>query len=481
MVPHGSRWRIAASLAVGLACIAPVVAEEDKRKTSAPLRPVVEVEEDVYLFEPADNGADPMWCWGSTCLARAGGELFASGLETLKAYRPLNNVRWLLFRRGTEGWEQVAADEKGRTREPCPIAGFPDGQLFLSANPTLLTDPKAEGGGPARPEILRFRARDPKAGYETLVPEWEGEPGFNAHSYRTFAADGPGREIILFQNIGYDYAEWSFRGRDGRWAARGRLVWPPKEETVEMAPYHEKSDRLTYPNVVLKDRAVHFCGAAAYNTWARVNTPDKAGRKWGNRWRRLYYTSTPDIVSGQWGEWLLLANTQETGGWLFPGDLWVGPDGTAHVLWYEGPIGKALRDQFFPDIKRTWAWQYARIRDGKVIYRGTLLRGGEGISADTAGEVGGARFQVTPDYRLFVVCFLVRTDESGQRVPANRVLEILPDGSPGESVVLPLQHPLRAFFTATPRGGSPPSTTLDLLGYRHGTQNKISYARVRLW
>ncbi len=88
---------------------------------------------------------------------------------------------------------------------------------------------------------------------------------------------------------------------------------------------------------------------------------------------------------------------------------------------------------------------------------------------------------MTPDYRLFVVCFLVRTDESGQRVPANRVLEILPDGSPGESVVLPLQHPLRAFFTATPRGGSPPSTTLDLLGYRHGTQNKISYARVRLW
>ncbi len=88
---------------------------------------------------------------------------------------------------------------------------------------------------------------------------------------------------------------------------------------------------------------------------------------------------------------------------------------------------------------------------------------------------------MTPDNRLFVIYFLVTTDESGKRVPSNRVMEILPDGSPGESVVLPLQHPLRGFFTATHRGGSPPSTTVDLLGYRYGTQNQISYARVRLW
>lgn len=481
MAPRARRMHIAVALSAGLACGSGVTAEEGKMKTPATLRPVVEVEEEVYRFEPANNGADPMWCWGSTCLARAGGDLFASGLETLKEFKPLHNVRWLLFRRGAEGWERLQADEKGRTREPCPIAGFPDGQLFLSANPTLVTDPKAEGGGPARPEVLRFRAVDPRAPYETLLPEWEGQPAFSDHTYRTFAADGPGRELILFQNVGYDWAEWSFRDRDGRWAARGRLAWPPKEETVEMAPYHEKSDRLNYPNVVLKDRAVHFCGGAAYNTWSRVSTPDKAGRKWGNRWRRLYYTWTPDILTGKWGEWLLLANTQETGGWLFPGDLWVGPEGTAHVLWYEGPIHKGLRDEFFPDLKRTWAWQYARIREGKVTYRGTLLRGGEGLSGDTPGEIGGARFQVTPDNRLFLVYFVVSSDADGKRVPANRVLEIVPDGSAGESVVVPLQHPLRGFFTATPRGGSPPSTTLDLLGYRYGPGNAISYARVRLW
>ena len=34
---------------------------------AAPLQPVVELEEEVYTYEPANNGAGPMWCSGSTC------------------------------------------------------------------------------------------------------------------------------------------------------------------------------------------------------------------------------------------------------------------------------------------------------------------------------------------------------------------------------------------------------------------------------
>ncbi len=45
----------------------------------ARLRPVVEAEEEVYRYEPADNGAGPLWCHGSTCLVRIGDHLFASG------------------------------------------------------------------------------------------------------------------------------------------------------------------------------------------------------------------------------------------------------------------------------------------------------------------------------------------------------------------------------------------------------------------
>ncbi|MFH1718254.1 MAG: lactonase family protein, partial [Planctomycetota bacterium] len=106
------------------------------RKESRGLRPVVEAEEQVYQYEPADNGAGPMWCHGSTCLVRIGEDVFASGIETLKSFKPLNNCRWMLFHRGdssvgspADGWRQVQVDPAGRTREPCPVAGFPDGRL----------------------------------------------------------------------------------------------------------------------------------------------------------------------------------------------------------------------------------------------------------------------------------------------------------------------------------------------------------------
>ena len=47
-----------------------------------PLLPIVEVEEGVYTYEPADNGAGPLWCYGATCLVRVGDEVFASGEAT---------------------------------------------------------------------------------------------------------------------------------------------------------------------------------------------------------------------------------------------------------------------------------------------------------------------------------------------------------------------------------------------------------------
>jgi len=80
---------------------ASAAATQPLKESSSPskLVPVVELEEDVYRYEPADNGAGPMWCSGSTCLVRIGDDVFASGLETLKDGKPLNNCRWTLFQR----------------------------------------------------------------------------------------------------------------------------------------------------------------------------------------------------------------------------------------------------------------------------------------------------------------------------------------------------------------------------------------------
>jgi hypothetical protein len=93
-----------------------------EQNVPAPAQPMVEIEEDVYHFEPSDNGSGPLWCHGSTCLVRVGNDCFASGVETLPGVKPLNNCRWLLLRRGPDGWKQIQADVVGRTREPSPRA-----------------------------------------------------------------------------------------------------------------------------------------------------------------------------------------------------------------------------------------------------------------------------------------------------------------------------------------------------------------------
>lgn len=438
------------------------------------LQPVVEIEEDVYSFQSANNGAGPLWCNGSTCLVRIGDHVFASGLETIEGAKPLNNCRWLLFERTNNGWQRRPADGTGRTREPCPLVGLPAGQLFLSANPTLAAlDSYA---GPARPEVLRFAVQDPQTPGERLLPVWAGEPAFSEHSYRSFAADGPGGELILFQNIGYTHTEWTFRDRAGQWAAQGKLVWPSGSDYPKPEPI-----RVCYPDVALKGRAVHFCGVSdiiePYPEW-RAYKKQLTGQDWDYDFRRLFYTWTPDIARDKFGDWLELASRDKTCGWISPGDLWVAPDGAAHIVWTERALDERLRQKFFPDAKQSHALNYAIVRDGRVTVRRTLLLAEEGKTAEIPSA---PRFQVTPDNRLFVVFFVQGRDAGGKSVSENRLMEVLPEGETSAAVRVPFKQPFTAYFTATMRGGSLPATTLELLGHRAGGPQTISYARVRLW
>ncbi|HAV63198.1 MAG TPA: hypothetical protein DCY13_12640 [Verrucomicrobiales bacterium] len=440
---------------------------------AAPVRPAVEVEEEVYTYANANNGAGPMWCSGSTTLVRVGDELFATGLETVADAQPLNNCRWVLFRRGTAGWERVHVDD-GRTREPSPLAVFQDGRVFVSANPTLGTEPEPNGG-PARPDVLQFAAGDPLKKPLALVPVWQGSPPFAEHSYRSFAADGGAGELMLFQNIGYTHAEWTFRDRDGSWSAQGRLTWPWGGEYDKPGPI-----RICYPNVALRDRAVHFFGVSdilePYQEW-RDFKRELTGRQWDYDFRRLFYTWTPDITREAFGGWVEIASRDKTGGWLSPGDLWLAPDGNVHLLWSERAIDERLRPKFFPEARQSHALNYAVVRRGGIVRRRTLVESTE----DRPGLVGSAgRFHVTPDHRLFVVCHVAGADADGERVAENRIMEILPDGSTGAAARLPLKRPFTSYFTATVRGGSPPSWTLEMLGQQSGAANTISYARVRL-
>jgi len=442
--------------------------------SAATLRPTVEIEEDIYHYESANNGAGPMWCHGSTCLVRLGDDLFASGLETLPHAKPLNNCRWMLFQRGGHGWRKVCVDPSGRTREPSPVVVFSDGRLFLSANPTLNTDPNAYAG-PARPELLQFTAEDSSKPVHTLLPVWSGEPKFTEHSYRSFAADGQNNELILFQNVGYTHAEWAFLDRTGRWNAHGQLAWPYGADYSKPQPI-----RVCYPNVMLKNHEVHFCGVSDIiepNERWRAFKKQLTGQEWDYDFRRLFYTWSPDITMGRFEPWVEIASREATCGWISPGDLWVAPDGRVHILWTERAIDERLREKFFPDARQSHSLKYAVVRSGKVLSRRTLLVAEEGKSNERPGR---GRFHIAPDNRLYVLFYVSGSDADGQSISENRLLEILPDGTAGESVRVPLEKPFTDFMTATVRAGSAPSQALELLGTRQGSGGTISFARIKV-
>ena len=325
-------------------------------------------------------------------------------------------------------------------------------------------------------QILQFAAANAAAPPTTLLPVWDGAPPFCEHSYRSFAADGPGGELVLFQNIGYTHAEWAFRDREGRWAAKGRLVWPFGADYAKPQPI-----RVCYPTVALVKRAVHFCGVSDIvepNEAWRAAKKQLTGRDWDYDFQRLFYTWTPDITTEKFRDWVEVASREKTCGWLMPCDLWVAPDGAVHLLWTERAIDERLRPKFFPDAKQSYALNYAVVRDGKVVLRRTFVEATETGSHEVASA---ARFHATPDGRLFVFCYVSGQDPAGKPVSENRLMEVQADGAAGPPTRVPLRQPFASFFTATPRAGSAPSPLLDVLGERVGSAGKIAYARIRLW
>ncbi|MYM82956.1 hypothetical protein GTP44_13435 [Duganella sp. FT50W] len=440
--------------------------------------PVVEVEEEIYAYVPANNGATPMWDSGSSNLVRIGEQVFASGLDTLPGMAPPNNTQCRLWRRSSLGWRADPPDPSGRTREPCPLVAFPDRrQIMLSANPVRDDTPGAPAGA-TNPVIRQYTARGKMRNPTAIQPRWQARdpaPVFSAISYRSFAGDGMNNEMILFQNIEYDHAEWAFRDKQGHWNAQGRLSWPLDAERSGNPPI-----RLCYPNVALDKRSVHFVGTddvVEPNPGWRLAKRDLTGNTWDYVTRRLYYAWTSDITQQPFSAWLELANRDRTAGRVIPGDLWLAPDGSAHIAWEETAIDMRLRDKFFPDEKQRYELNYAVVRDGKLVSKTTLLATDEGKQGPVPHL---PRFQHTQQGRLFVFFYVNGTDPSGKGLRENRLIEILPDGTAGPMLHVPLKHPLNNYMTATERAGSAPSDTLDVIGTEPSNAPTIRYARIRL-
>lgn len=446
-----------------------------------PIPPLVEAEEAVYSYTYVGNEAPPLWCYGSTCLVRVKDDVFVSGYKGLEAYQPYNNVTWLLFKREKGAWVFQQTDDVNRTREPCPLAGFPDGRLFLSVNPTLALP--SERHGPAVPQILKFSTTAPQAPYQVLKPEWEGDPDFSQHSYRGLAADADRRELIVMNIQEHECYHWSLMDSDEHWVAQGVLPFPWGADYEEPQPI-----RLCYPEIVLSNRAVHFLGVSdiiePVRAWREARF-EVTQRSWDYDFRRLFYTYTLDITSAPFADWVEVASREKTSGHIRNLDLWLAPNGDVHVLWYEHTTDPRIRDRFFPEEKLIASLERCVIRDGEVVVRDTLCRGGEGISSTI--PVWG-RFHITQDGRMFVFYSVGEMDRSHPLSAVqthgteNWLTEIdMQEGGHSEPNQVALEYPLRqSFMTATPRAGSPPSNTLELLGESPLQEKTIRYARIRI-
>lgn len=455
-------------------------ATPERPKPSAPVATAlaitsIEAELTVYPFGNPENGAGPMWCYGSTCIVRRGGDVFVSGLEILPDQKPLTNVRWTLFRLTDKGVELVQADPTERQREPCPLGLFADGRLLLSSNPSV-AGPEVYKG-PARPEVLVFDTGKPAEPPRALLPVWKEVPPFTEHSYRAFCVDAAQGEALCLQNVWYDRAYWSFLDRTGAWSKCGILRMPWGAEFEKPVPV-----RVCYQNMALRDRAAHLLGVSdiiePIREWREYKLVLHDGNVWDYDFRRLYYCHTPDIAREDWSPWVLVADCDKTCGLIRNLDLWLDGQGRAHILWREQNVwDKRVRNKFFPDVPQTFALMYGIVDRGQVVLKTRLAFGGE--RQDSQEMPGYGRFQATPDGRLFVFYYVGGVDANKAPVSENRLVELNADGTAGTPVRVGLEHPFTDFMTAGERGGSAPSNTLDILGLAKDKPG-ISYARIKL-
>ncbi|MFC2076143.1 hypothetical protein ACFLT7_03575 [candidate division KSB1 bacterium] len=429
------------------------------------LNPTVEVEETVRDYLPPDNGSSPLWCYGSTVIVRLGEKVFLSIPETGADIPPLCNTRWQLNVRDNNGWRVAQYAQNYRQREPCPLAGFSDGRLFLSVNPSLT--PPGTKYLECDPHLLRFSADNPEAAPGEVRPVWTEQGGagyFTDHSYRGLGVDGPSGEILLL-NIHARQSDqfWSYRDSDGAWTANGRITFPV---------------RSCYPQVALKNGAGHIMAIGdiiePVKEWREYKYAELK-RDWDYVFRSLAYVWTPDITRTGFSKPLEIDNVDSTAGHITNLDLWIDSDGAAHVLYLKRSIQyDFLRDKFFPGQPMTTSLEYCVVDKGEVIRRKTLAVGDE----DKSGELPGyGRFHTTATGKFYAIYYCGGEDENGVEISENRILRILPETKNARPVTLDIKDPFRRFFTATERGGSAPSDILDIYGIC-SERTVLRYARV---
>ena len=427
------------------------------------IRCTVEAEEVVTRYAPADNGAGPLWCYGSTVIARQGGDVYLSIIETGEGVPPLCNTRWQLWHRSPDGWRIEQSEKQYRQREPCPIGLFQDGPIFLSVNPS--TEPTGTKYGPCKPQELEFNRENPSGEPKVHAPAWADGTYFTDHSYRGFAADGARGELLLL-NIHAKTSDQfvSYRDRQGQWHARGKITFPI---------------RACYPQVALRDGAAHVMAIGdivePVAEWRKLKF-EKTKREWDYVFRRLFYTYSDDISRADFIAPIEIDTVESTAGHIQNLDLYIDGTGAAHLLYLKRPHQyDFIRDKYFPGQAMTAQLEYVAVAKGSIMSRKTLAQ----TPAGPRGfEPSFGRFHISRAGDLYVIAAGTGA-EAGQRRFGNYIARVPAAKDEPKFERIELKDPFGTFFTNTPRGGSAPSDVIDLFGTADDNPN-LRYARIRI-
>ena len=444
-------------------CCFSVISSADEADKGQSVHCMVEVEEVVTRYTPANNGAGPMWCYGSTVIARQGGNVFLSVIETGEDVPLLCNTRWQLWHRSEDGWMLAQTEKEFRQREPCPIGVFQGGPVFLSVNPS--TEPAGTKYGPCKPLVLEFDPADPAVPAKIHQPAWADGTYFTDHSYRGFAADGTNGELLLL-NINAKTSEQfvSLRDSSGTWHPKGTITFPI---------------RSCYPQVALHDGSAHVMAIGdivePVAEWRKLKY-EKLKRDWDYVFRRLFYTYTDDIRSTGFCAPIDIDTVEKTCGHIRNLDMYIDETGAAHLLYTKQPHQyEFIRDKYFPGEKMTAYMEHVVVKDGKVISQQTLA---ERPCGPTGFEPSFGRFHISSTGELYVIAAGTSV-EKGKRSSGN-FLALIPAGKNKPNFQqIELKHPFGNFFTNTPRGGTKPSDIIDIFGIADDGPN-LRYARIRI-
>jgi hypothetical protein len=404
-----------------------------------------------------------LWCYGSTVIARQGGDVFLSIIETGEGVPPLCNTRWQLWHRGSDGWSIGQSEKDYRQREPCPIAVFQQGPVFLSVNPS--TEPVGTKYGPCNPQVLEFSPGNLSGEAAIHTPAWTDGSYFTDHSYRGFAADGANGELLLL-NIDARTGEQFVSHRDskGRWHPKGTITFPI---------------RSCYPQVALRDGSAHMMAIGdivePVTEWRKLKY-EKLKRDWDYVFRRLFYTFTGNIRSTGFSVPIEIDTVEKTCGHIRNLDLYIDQTGAAHLLYLRQPHQyEFIRDKYFPGQAMTVHLEHVIVKDGKVLSRRTLA---EKPGGPAGFEPSFGRFHISGAGELYVIAAGTSV-EKGRRTYGNFLGRIPAGKKKPKFERIRLKHPFGNFFTNTPRGGSAPSDVIDLFGIADDGPN-LRYARIRI-